>query len=594
MDSATKHVPERNKPTSGGPRATVAPSPAIAPDALQPQPESVPSLGILRVQQLAGNRAVQSLLAQKAALARVRHVDLRSPAHSLETPVRNRMENAFGTDFSGVRIHRGANASRAAEHVRASAFTVGQDIYFRAGKYAPDSSDGARLLAHELTHTLQQPRNNHASLSGTLPVSKPGDASEREADSVSHQVLAGFQPAPVTPVGRQLQGNWLDDAKDALAAGVDVTTSTVSNAYNAVATVAGEAYDATAGAVNQGVASVSGTVNAGAGAVTGTVIGAVSGVVDAVQAATGNPEQIRADILAKVAAMRQRFAQADPDSIHATGPQISSLNAHISQLNGLSATASVSLFPLLSPAAGPAVAPAAEGILTGIVEFLLGATVAAFLSGIIIILLILLLFGALLSSDTPVPDEKEDEKKKQKEQEDEEERKKREKEKEEEEEKKKKRDDNKRATPFSWDPTITVAKAVGSGGTVGALVLGPGVPSPPTGLRFDAHHVWPKFIGGPEKQPLMGIFSFIHLSIMHPLMLNPLLTTTFGITTRTTDPKNVAFIARLRTDSAERLRVAGILTGFYLSLNTQTNPPIPASAFTPGISSSFVDIPLFK
>jgi hypothetical protein len=592
MESALKHAPDRTKPAASAQRTVVAPSPVIAPEASQPQPESMPSSDMLRLQQLAGNRAVQSLLHQKSPSSRVRHLDLRSVPQALEMPVRSRMENAFSKDFSGVRIHRGADANRSVERARATAFTVGQDIYFGAGKYAPESSEGAKLLAHELTHTLQQRQNAHASSPSTLEVGKPGDGCEREAHTAADHVVSGSPPSPVTPVGRRIQGNWLDDAKDALGDAVDVTTSTVTNAYNAVANAAGEAYDATAGAVKQGVAAVSDTVSAGATAVTGAVKSAVSGAVDVVHAVAGDPEKLRADTLAKVMAMRQRFAQADPDSIHATGAQISSLNSHISQLNDLSATASIPLLVPVGPPVGPAVAPASDGILGGIGEFILDAAVAELLAGVILILLILLVFGALLSSDTPVPDEKEGEKEKdkEKEEEDEEERKKREKE--EEEKKKKKDDDEKRATPLSWNPAIAVAKVVGSGGIVGALVLGKGVPTPPTGLQFDAHHVWPKFIGGPEKQPLMGIFSFIHLSIMHPLMLNPLLAATFGVTNRTTDPKNIAFIARLRTDSALRLQVAAVLTGFYASLNSQTTPPIPAAAYAPGISSSLVDIPL--
>lgn len=93
----------------------------------------------------------------------------------------------------------------------------------------------------------------------------------------------------------------------------------------------------------------------------------------------------------------------------------------------------------------------------------------------------------------------------------------------------------------------------------------------------------------------MGIRSFVHLSVMHPSMLNPALLLAFPITTRTTDPKNVAFIARLRIDAAKRLEVAAVLTGFYsTALNAVTDPPIPPSAYIPGITSSLVDIPLFK
>jgi hypothetical protein len=66
------------------------------------------------------------------------------------------MEARFGYDFSDVKIHAGAEAASMSADLHAKAFTVGNNIYFNQGKYAPDSSDGKQLLAHELTHTLQQ------------------------------------------------------------------------------------------------------------------------------------------------------------------------------------------------------------------------------------------------------------------------------------------------------------------------------------------------------------------------------------------------------------------------------------------------------
>ncbi len=66
------------------------------------------------------------------------------------------MESRFGTDFSGVKIHTGHTAVQMNQELNAQAFTSGNDIYFNEGKYAPGSESGKHLLAHELTHTLQQ------------------------------------------------------------------------------------------------------------------------------------------------------------------------------------------------------------------------------------------------------------------------------------------------------------------------------------------------------------------------------------------------------------------------------------------------------
>lgn len=66
------------------------------------------------------------------------------------------MEGAFGADFSSVRIHRDSTANQLARSVSALAFTYGNDIYFKDGAYSETSTEGKRLLAHELTHVLQQ------------------------------------------------------------------------------------------------------------------------------------------------------------------------------------------------------------------------------------------------------------------------------------------------------------------------------------------------------------------------------------------------------------------------------------------------------
>lgn len=66
------------------------------------------------------------------------------------------MNNSFGTDFSGVHIHTGSNAIQMSQDLGAQAFTHGSDVYFNQGKYDPSSKEGKHLLAHELTHTVQQ------------------------------------------------------------------------------------------------------------------------------------------------------------------------------------------------------------------------------------------------------------------------------------------------------------------------------------------------------------------------------------------------------------------------------------------------------
>lgn len=88
----------------------------------------------------------------------------------LPQSAREFMESRMGSDFSHVRVHQGPQASRLNQQVSARAFTVGSDIFFGAGQYRPDSEAGRHLLAHELTHVMQQ--------TGTRPKG-PGGATAR-------------------------------------------------------------------------------------------------------------------------------------------------------------------------------------------------------------------------------------------------------------------------------------------------------------------------------------------------------------------------------------------------------------------------------
>ena len=74
----------------------------------------------------------------------------------LEPALRQRMEERFDRDFSDVRVHQGGDAARSADDVNAVAYAVGRHIVFGAGRFAPTTSGGRRLLAHELTHVVQQ------------------------------------------------------------------------------------------------------------------------------------------------------------------------------------------------------------------------------------------------------------------------------------------------------------------------------------------------------------------------------------------------------------------------------------------------------
>jgi hypothetical protein len=119
----------------------------------------------------------------------------------LDARTRAFMESRFRHDFSRVRIHTGGAASAAARALDARAFCLGRDIVFGPGQYAPETPSGRRLLAHELTHVVQQRRQPGGRLGRRIGL--PDDPLEREADLVARQVLAD---GPLPPISHDASG----------------------------------------------------------------------------------------------------------------------------------------------------------------------------------------------------------------------------------------------------------------------------------------------------------------------------------------------------------------------------------------------------
>jgi Domain of unknown function (DUF4157) len=111
---------------------------------------------------------------------------LQSAGQPLDGKTRSFMEARFGHDFSRVRVHTDARASESARAVNALAYTVGDRIAFRTGHYAPQSSDGRKLLAHELAHVAQQSRG------GPAPNLAPSAPHEQEARAAATAVGSGL------------------------------------------------------------------------------------------------------------------------------------------------------------------------------------------------------------------------------------------------------------------------------------------------------------------------------------------------------------------------------------------------------------------
>jgi hypothetical protein len=109
----------------------------------------------------------------------------------LAPEVRADMEGRLGSDFSDVRVHTDAKAAKSAAAISAKAYTVGNEVVFGQGSFAPESPEGQHRLAHELTHVQQQRKG---SVSGTdtgsgVAVSDPSDSFEQEAEAAASRVF---------------------------------------------------------------------------------------------------------------------------------------------------------------------------------------------------------------------------------------------------------------------------------------------------------------------------------------------------------------------------------------------------------------------
>lgn len=151
---------------------------------------------LARMQKTVGNAAVQRFLAQRsgdgAGELDEETTDTikrqRGHGQSLDEDVADRAGKTLGQDFSDVNVHTDSEADELSQQLGAKAFTTGRDIFFRDGAYEPGSSDGQRLIAHELTHVVQQGASP-PSVQGKMTVNDPNDQYEAEADQVADVVM---------------------------------------------------------------------------------------------------------------------------------------------------------------------------------------------------------------------------------------------------------------------------------------------------------------------------------------------------------------------------------------------------------------------
>jgi len=107
------------------------------------------------------------------------------PGQPLDAATRGFFEPRFGADFSQVRVYTGSQASASARAVNALAYTVGSNVVFNSGQYTPQSDQGRRLLAHELTHVVQQDGKAGPESADTTPAAEDASAGRTESAGLS-------------------------------------------------------------------------------------------------------------------------------------------------------------------------------------------------------------------------------------------------------------------------------------------------------------------------------------------------------------------------------------------------------------------------
>ncbi|GAA1769397.1 DUF4157 domain-containing protein [Pseudarthrobacter sulfonivorans] len=178
----------------------------------------VGSRGMLALQRAVGNSGVRAMAEEERSP--VLDVVSSGGGQPLEEPVRADMEGRLGHSFSDVRVHTGEAAHNSAASVNAHAYTVGSNIVFQRDKYDPGSEAGRTMIAHELTHVVQQrsgPVDGSATGAG-VRVSDPSDRFEREAAATAERAMstpegpATAQRAGGAAVEETAQGSLMDGA----------------------------------------------------------------------------------------------------------------------------------------------------------------------------------------------------------------------------------------------------------------------------------------------------------------------------------------------------------------------------------------------
>jgi hypothetical protein len=171
----------------------------------EPQPGSValpahvPPQVLRKLVGRAPNRALQRLVGENGGPVpdQAEQTIQRETGHgqSLTSSTQAQMGSALGTDLAGVRVHNDDTSDQLAGQLGARAFTVDSDIFFAANEYQPATSDGQRVIAHELAHVMQ----DSAEPKAKLTVGSVDDPAEAQADAVAQRVVETIHQQTASP-----------------------------------------------------------------------------------------------------------------------------------------------------------------------------------------------------------------------------------------------------------------------------------------------------------------------------------------------------------------------------------------------------------
>ena len=170
-------------------------APAIRSD-IKPKTGDVPAASIMGLQRAAGNASVSRMMEDERSP--VKDLLASSSGQPLDRDTQALMQSRLGHDFSDVRVHADGQATDSAKAVNAQAYTVGTNVVFQSDKYSPGTDSGNKILAHELTHVVQQKAGpvDGTPAAGGISVSHPSDPFEQAAERNAEQAMSS-NAAPV-------------------------------------------------------------------------------------------------------------------------------------------------------------------------------------------------------------------------------------------------------------------------------------------------------------------------------------------------------------------------------------------------------------